>query len=377
MEFQIDRDPLLKALSRVQTVVERRNTLPILGNALLEAREGGLSISATDLEVSLRTVCAAEVIQPGGLTVSARILFEIVRELPEGQPVRLCQIGGDRLRLTCGRARFDLAGLPVEQFPEIPNPEGEISYTIEHAMLAEMLTKTHFAMSYDETRFTLNGVFLQLTPPDGPEGTGRIRLVATDTHRMAMVEKAKSWTDAAAELVEVIIPKKAVHEIRKLLEEDAQDLQLVIGDNYIQFMLPEITLISKLVDGRFPDYRRVIPSGNNLRLDVPREELHGVVRRMSVLSNEKSRGIRLVIDGDLMKISTTNPENDVGEEELAVTFSGDAPLAIGFNARYLRDILGVMDGEVVRFTLRNEESPSLVFNPEQEEALFVLMPMRV
>ncbi len=377
MEFHIERDPLLKALSRIQTVVERRNTVPILGNALLEARENLLTISATDTEVSLRTICAATIEQPGGLTVSARMLFEIVRELPPAS-VRLRQEGGDRLRLTCGRARFDLAGLPVEQFPEIPQPEGSARFVLDHTLLAEMLTKTHFAMSNDETRFTLNGLFLQLTPPEEASGPmGRIRLVATDTHRMAMMEKFTDWPEGITEPWEVIIPKKTVHEIRKLLEEVEQPVELAIGGGFIQFIQPEITLVSKLIDGRFPNFRRVIPSANKLRLDINREELFGVVRRMSVLSHEKSRGIRLAIDGELMKISTTNPENDAGEEELAVTFDGDKPLSIGFNARYMRDLLGIMEGEVVRFVLSNHESPALVFSPEQEEALFVLMPMRV
>lgn len=375
MEFHIDRDPFLKMLSRIQTVVERRNTMPILGNALLEVREQRLTVSATDLEVSLRTTCVVEVDIPGRLAVNAKTLFEIVRELPPGS-IRLRQDAGNRLRLVSGRARFDLAGLSGEEFPEIPHPDGNDRYLFENAVLAKMFAETHFAMSYDDSRFTLNGIFLQFTPASGEDGeSARMRMVATDTHRLAMVDK--DLASGSSEGKEVIIPKKAVHEIRKILDDDSQDVELIMGSTHIQFVKPDITLISKLVQGRFPDYQRVIPEQNNLKLNVARRDLDSVVKRISVLSHEKSRGIRLQVSENQMKISSNNPEQEAGEEEMVVSFDGEKPFSIGFNARYLREILTAMQGDQVRFVLKDETSPALVFDPDQKDALFVLMPMRV
>ena len=232
-------------------------------------------------------------------------------------------------------------------------------------------------MSYDDTRFTLNGVFLQLSPSSEESGEPtKVRMVATDTHRLAMVEQILE-PGSVVEAVDVIIPKKTVYEVKKLLEEENEELELVAGDTHIQFIKPDLTLISKLVQGHFPDYRRVIPSKNDLRLTMDRAQLDEVVKRMSVLSHEKSRGVRMAIDGDSMLISSNNPEQEAGEEEMAVVFEGEKPIVIGFNARYLREILTAMDGERVRFLLRNDEAPSLVFDPDRDNAMFVLMPMRV
>ena len=376
MEFHINKEPFLKALSRIQTVVERRNTMPILGNALIETANGGITISATDLEVSLRTTCTAEIADEGSIAVSAKTLFEIVRELPEGS-IHIRANANDRLRLSSGRAKFSLAGFPGSAFPEIPVATGKKRHVFERDLLLGMFNKTHFAMSYDDTRFTLNGVFLQLSPSSEESGEPtKVRMVATDTHRLAMVEQILE-PGSVVEAVDVIIPKKTVYEVKKLLEEENEELELVAGDTHIQFIKPDLTLISKLVQGHFPDYRRVIPSKNDLRLTMDRAQLDEVVKRMSVLSHEKSRGVRMAIDGDSMLISSNNPEQEAGEEEMAVVFEGEKPIVIGFNARYLREILTAMDGERVRFLLRNDEAPSLVFDPDRDNALFVLMPMRV
>ncbi|MBF0127055.1 MAG: DNA polymerase III subunit beta, partial [Magnetococcales bacterium] len=234
MEFFIDRDPFLKVLSRIQTVVERRNTMPILGNALLEVAGGLLTVSATDLEVSLRTLTPVEMVVPGSLAVGARILFDVVKELP-AKAIRLRR-EGERLLLTCDRARFDLAGLPGEQFPKLPQPEGEFRIILSHGLLTEMLEKTHFAMSYDETRYVLNGVFLQLTAAEIEGEPGRVRMVATDTHRMAMMEKALDGD--VPESREAIIPRKTVFEIRKLLEEDDLTPELILGPSHLQLIKP-------------------------------------------------------------------------------------------------------------------------------------------
>ncbi|MBF0195331.1 MAG: DNA polymerase III subunit beta [Magnetococcales bacterium] len=375
MEFHINKDPFLKALTRIQTVVERRNTMPILGNALLETGDGILTVSATDLEVSLRTVCEAEIGDKGSLAVSAKTLFEIVRELPDGS-VHIRQETNNRLRLTSGQAKFTISGFPGSAFPEIPEATGDKRYTFERDILLSMFNKTHFAMSYDDTRFTLNGIFFQLTAVQESGEPSKARMVATDTHRLAMVEQTLE-DGAVTEPVEIIIPKKAVFEIKKLLEEEDKEVEMVVGDTHIQFIKPDITLISKLVQGQFPDYRRVIPTKNNLGLTMNRAQLDEVVKRMSVLSHEKSRGIRMAISKESMLLSSNNPEQEAGEEPIEVEFEGDKPITVGFNARYLREILTAMEGERVRFMLHNDEAPSLVFDPDKENALFVLMPMRV
>ena len=373
MELHIDRDPLQKALARIQTVVERRNIKPILSHALLEAAGDMLTLTATDEEVSLRTTCAAEVDAEGSMAVNARTLFDIVRELPPST-VHLRAEANNRIRLTCDRARFDLAGLPADQFPEIqPTGDGE-RFPFEHSLLSEMLNKTHFAMSYDDSRFSLNGVFLQFSPA-GEGSVEQVRMVATDTHRLAMVEKPIGH--GMSETRELIIPKKAVHEIRRLLNEDSQPVELILGDTHMQCIKPEITLVSKLVQGRFPNFRRVIPQNNNLNLFIGRAALDSVVKRVSVLSHEKSRGIRLLVNGNVAKIFSNNPEQEAGEEEIQVSFDSDQEISIGLNARYLREILTAMEGEQVCLSLRDDQSPILLSDPEKKDAICVLMFMMV
>ncbi|MBF0272958.1 MAG: DNA polymerase III subunit beta [Magnetococcales bacterium] len=373
MEFFIDRDPFLKVLARIQTVVERRNTMPVLGNALLEVVDGLLTVSATDLEVSVRTVTPVEGVVDGALTVGARVLFDVVKELP-ARAIRLRK-EGERLLLTCDRARFDLATLPASQFPNIPGADGEFHLVIPREQLAIMLEKTQFAMSTDETRYVLNGIFVQVTAAEDPQAPGRIRMVATDTHRMAMMEQSLEFP--VPESREVILPKKTVFEIRKLLEEDDNDPELILGAGHVQLIKPGITLVSKVVQGRFPDWRRVVPTGNTVLLTTTREAFHQVVKRISTLSHEKTLGVRLLIESNRMRIVSVNPDQEEAEEEMAVSFEGADPMTIGFNARYLREILTALTGETAQFAFKDDESPVLVYDPEHSNALFVLMPMRV
>ncbi len=374
MEFQVARNPFLKALYRVQSLVDRRNIQPILSNVFLETQDGFLKIEATNLEVSVRTRCDAEIIDPGTITINAKTLFDVVSELPETETVVLRTDHRDRVRLSCGRARFELVGLPSDQFPKIPQADGAYRFTLDPGLLSEMLAKTHFAMSDDETRYALNGVLFQVTPSE-VEGEGMIRIVATDSHRLALVQREAHHLPL--EEREVIIPKKAVQEVRRLLEEEPSPVEMILDANYVQLIRPEVMLIAKLVEGRFPDFRRVIPQKQPLHLVVNREQLLGVVRRMSVLSNEKSRGIRLEIEGGIMRFNTNNPEQEEAEEEMQVSLEGGDTLAVGFNVRYLREFLSVMEGENVSFFLNNEEQPVLLTDPVQLGTQFVLMPMRV
>lgn len=389
MEIQIERDAFLRTLSRIQSVVERRNTMPILGCALLTAEEGELTVSATDLEVSLRTRCAAEVVRAGALAVGARKLHDIVRELPSNEQIRLRASEENRLTLTCGNSRFVLTGQSADQFPEIPKATTDLSLPMESADLSNMLGKTHFAMSQDETRYTLNGIFLQLDPAGSPaihpHCTGdeklpaRIRLVATDTHRLAVVERdlAPEVSGQLTEPNECILPKKAVFEIRKLLDEEKVTISLTLGAGYLQIRKTDLDLITKLVEGRFPDYRRVIPELKDPQMvNMERAALYQVVKRMSVLSHEKSRGIRLALRKDAMRITTDNPEQEAGEDEMAVLYDGNE-CSIGFNARYLLDITSAMDCDDLRMTFLNEDTPVLITDPEKDTYFYILMPMRV
>ncbi|MBF0143281.1 MAG: DNA polymerase III subunit beta [Magnetococcales bacterium] len=373
MEFQVEREPFLRALSRIQAVVERRNTMPILGFTLLEAAAGKLTVSGTDSEVYLRTVLDAVTEEPGLIAVEARKLFEIVRELPEGS-LRLRREEGERLLMTAGRARFTLVGMPGAQFPQPPDPGEPLRLRLPAGLLDHMFAKTHFAMSLEEGRFALNGLLLQVEVGEDPGQPARLRMVATDTHRLAMVDHPLEGEGFSPR--EVIIPRKGVLGARKVLEEGIEEVELAVAERHLQLTLPGISLISKLVDGRFPNYHRVIPVDNAQILTVSREAFHGVVKRMSVLSHEKSRGIRLQISENHMRVTTSNPEQDVAEEELEVAYAG-SPIDIGFNARYLQEMIGAVDGDPVTIFLKDGESSVLVKDPLQANTVFVLMPMSV
>ncbi|MBF0096103.1 MAG: DNA polymerase III subunit beta [Magnetococcales bacterium] len=377
MELHLSRDIFLKSLSRVHSVVDARHIKVHLRNLLLQTQADHLRIEGTNLEVSVRTRCAAEIVEGGAITVNARTLYDIVNELPIGSNVVLRVDSRDRLRLTSGRAKFELATVSADQFPEIAQSVGDYRFTVAAGLLAEMLNKTHFAMSDDETRFVLNGVLLQVAPDsEGAGGSGKLRVVATDSHRLAAIEREVD--SLPSEEREVIIPKKAVHEIRRLLDEDDQEVEVVLDDDHIQVLRGEVMLIAKLVEGRYPDYRQVIPRDHPMRLTVNREELLGIVRRVSVLLVEKTRGLRLEIAEGVMHFNTNNPDQqDEAEEEMQVTLEGGDVLMVGFNARYLREFLSVMEGDEVRFLLNNEEFPVLLTDPLQLGTRFVLMPMRV
>ncbi|OSM00467.1 DNA polymerase III subunit beta [Magnetofaba australis] len=373
MEFRIEREPFLRALSRLQSVAERRTTRPILGHALLEATEEGLTLSATDEEVSLRAITPVEeVTTPGAVAVSARKLFEIVRELPD-ETLRARTEEGGRLSIACGRARFTLVSLPADEFPAIPEADAARRITLPGPQLADMIARTHFAMSQDETRFILNGILVHLQPHESGQG-GRLSLAATDTHRLAVA--TRDIEETIDESLELILPRKAVQEAKKLLDEDDLPVELALGEHFIQFIKPGLTLSAKLVSGRFPSYQKVIPAENPFPMDVDKEALLGVVRRMMVLSHEKSRGIRVLVEPEQIAVSAHNPEQEAAEEEMVADYNGDA-MTIGFNARYLQEIVTAMAGDRVRFMLKNEESPVLMREAGRDDCMYVLMPMRV
>ncbi|MBF0610709.1 MAG: DNA polymerase III subunit beta [Magnetococcales bacterium] len=347
MELILSRDPLLKILNRIQSVVEKRNTMPILAYALMVADGDTLTLSATDTELSVRAVCDAQVEEEGILSVPARKLYDVVRELPD-LPVRMKSETGDRMLVTCGRARFTLLCLPGEEFPKIPQPDEGPHIPVSSQLVARLMDKVHFAMSTDETRFTLNGAYLRVEPF---EDRHVLRMVATDTHRLSVAQyEIMSESPYLDQPRDVIIPRKAVGEIHKVLKEEDDQVELILGENFIQIIKPRFTMISKLVAGRYPNYKRAIPEGNNHLLTIQKAGFLSLLRRMVVISSEKSHSIQFQVMQDSIQVNSNNPEQEAGEEELEVVYSGP-PVTIGFSARYLLEILGAVEGDAVRFSL--------------------------
>lgn len=372
MECIIERDVLVKLLGRVQGVVERRSNMPILANVLIDVTNGQMTVTATDLELSLRAVAPVDMITPGSITIGANSLFNIVKELPS-KPVRLTA-KRERLNVTCEQSKFDLGGLPSNQFPAIPQPDDDFRMILPLGLLAEMLENTHFAMSSDETRYVLNGVHMQFMAADADGLPGSCRTVATDTHRLAMTEKAMDFVPGSKDF---ILPRKAVAEIRKILAEDNELMDIVVGPTYVQFIKSNLALISKVIQGRFPDWRRIVPTDNTLKLTVPRNDLLQVVKRMSALSPGKDSGLRLTINTGRMVIISVNASQEEAREEMGVVFDGDSAITVGFNAAYLREMLSVMAGKEVVFNFKDDEHPVLVCDPANQDSTFILMPMRV
>jgi DNA polymerase-3 subunit beta len=361
MKATIERATLLKSLGHVQSVVERRNTIPILSNVLIEAEEGGsIRLMATDLDLQVDEHVPAQVTQAGATTVSAHTFFDIVRKLPEGSQVELSAADG-KMQVVAGRARFNLSTLPRDDFPVIA--EGELPA----ATLRQIIDKTRFAISSEETRYYLMGIFLHVADD-------RLKAAATDGHRLARVTVAKP--DGADGMPDVIIPKKCVQEIRKLLDEVEGTLEVSLSPTKIRFNLGHAVLTSKLIDGTFPDYNRVIPTGNDKLLKLDPKSFAAGVDRVSTIASEKTRAVKIALDRDRVTLSVTSPENGLATEELAADYTADA-LEIGFNARYLLDILAQIEGDSVEVHLADAAAPTLLRENDKSDALYVIMPMRV
>jgi DNA polymerase-3 subunit beta len=367
MKATIERATLLKGLSHVQSVVERRNTIPILSNVLLEATaEGVLRLMATDLDLQINEQVAAAVDQPGAITVSAHTLFDIARKLPEGSQVSLSAADG-RMTIVAGRARFSLATLPRDDFPVIAEGELPTRFELPAETLKQIIDKTRFAISTEETRYYLNGIFLHVADDT-------LKAAATDGHRLARVTVARP--EGAEGMPDVIVPRKCVGELRKLLDEVDGSVGVSLSGSKIRFDLGQAILTSKLIDGTFPDYSRVIPTGNDkiLRID-PSSFMEGV-DRVSTIATEKTRAVKMALDRDKITLSVTSPENGTAAEEVPGDYNADG-LEIGFNARYLLDILGQIEGDTVEMHLADAAAPTLLRENDKAAALYVLMPMRV
>ena len=365
MKLNATREALLQPLHAVIGVVERRQTMPVLANVLLSAREGRLFVTATDLEVELVASTEADVDQDGEITVPGRKIHDLCRALPSGAKVSLT-LKGDRLTMQSGRSRFTLATIAASEFPTVDDIGGSESITLESANLQRLLEKSHFAMAQQDVRYYLNGLLLEC-------GSDGLRAVATDGHRLALVDT--ETTDNAAGARQVIVPRKGIIELQRLLPEDGS-VTIDFGSNHIRVQIADIRFTSKLIDGRFPDYERVIPKTAKNILTADKESLRHALQRAAILSNEKYRGIRLDIRDSGVVIQAHNPEQEEAEEELEVEYSGD-DVEIGFNVNYLLDALGAIEAAEVNIGLTDSNSSCLIKDPTRDDAQYVVMPMRL
>lgn len=372
MKFSIERGALLKAVSQAQSVVERRNTIPILANVLIEAEGDGVQFRATDLDIEVVDKAPAQVERAGATTVPAVTLHEIVRKLPDGALVTLTDdSAAGRLTVQAGRSKFDLATLPKEDFPVMASSEYVCNFSAKAPDLRRLFDKSKFAISTEETRYYLNGVYMHVADSDGGQV---LRCVATDGHRLARIDA--ELPQGAANMPGVIVPRKTVGELRKLLEDDEAVIAVSVSETKVRFATPEITLTSKVIDGTFPDYTRVIPTGNTRRLEVDASEFAQAVDRVATVSSERSRAVKLALDEDRLVLSVNAPDSGAAEEELAVAY-GDEPLEIGFNAKYLLEIASQVDRENAVFLFNSAGDPTLMREGNDTSAVYVVMPMRV
>ncbi|RUO26978.1 DNA polymerase III subunit beta [Aliidiomarina minuta] len=366
MNFTITRDALLKPLQVVSGAVERRHTLPILANVLIRVSEEELRLTGTDLEVELVSVVALDGAVAGEVTVPAKKLLDIVRSLPEGNDVKV-EASGDKVIVRSGRSKFTLSSLPSTEFPDIDEWEAEVSFEIGRGELRHLMDRTHFSMANQDVRYYLNGMLFEVND-------NQLRTVATDGHRLAMA--GIQLEQSGLPQRQVIVPRKGVSELMRLLEQDDTLIQVAIGQNHIRIVNEGMSFTSKLLDGRFPDYRRVLPQGGDKTVIADRELLRSACARASILSNEKFRGVRMNVSNGEVALTANNPEQEQAEESIEVEYQGEA-LEIGFNVTYVLDVLNSIHGESVKFTLIDANSSALVEDAADDSALYVVMPMRL
>lgn len=373
IKLTVDRALLLKSLSHVQSVVERRGTIPILANIKLETVDQSLVLSATDMDIMVsEKIAAASVAAAGATTVPAHMFYEIVRRLPEGVQLELAGDGKDgKVTLRAGSSRFSLSCLPVADFPVMDEGNFTHHFSLSSEECQTLLDKTRFAISTEETRYYLNGIYLHVA---GGSDNPVLRAVATDGHRLARLEVA--MPSGAAGMPGVIVPRKTVNEVKKLIEEGASAVQISVSDTKIRFVCGSAVLTSKLIDGTFPDYERVIPTNNNKIMEVEGKVFAQAVDRVSIISSEKSRGIKLVLSPGKLALSASSAEQGAASEEIEVNYAADA-IETGFNSRYLLDIMAQIEGDTAQFIFSDGASPALVRDTADVGALYVIMPMRV
>ncbi len=371
MKLSIERAALLRSLNHVQSVVERRNTIPILSNVLLKAEDGTLTMSTTDMDLEINEAVAAQVDVAGATTAPAHTLHDIVRKLPDDSTVELeLSEDGNMMTVRAGRSNFRLSCLPTADFPAIGNADLATSFALPAAELRALIDRTKFAMSTEETRYYLNGIYVHAGET---EGVNVLRAVATDGHRLAKFEMP---LPAGAEgMPGVIIPRKAVGELRKLVEEAADTIQISLSESKIRFAFDHIVLTSKLIDGTFPNYEQVIPAGNDKVIEINPKIFSSAIDRVSTISDGKSRAVKLTFNGNTMTLSANSAEAGSATEDLEI--HGNDNLEIGFNAKYLLDITSQIEGDGCRLTLADPASPTIIQDTSDASALYVLMPLRV
>jgi DNA polymerase III subunit beta len=372
MKLVIECSELARALGHVTSVVEKRTTIPILSNVMLRATGAALMLKATDLEREVVEQAPAQIGTPGAVTVPAHLLHDIVRKLPSGVEVEMKRDPEkERVTISAGSSRFALQCLPAEDFPDLAGGDFPHTFEVPAHDLKRMIDKTKFAISNEETRYYLNGIFLH-TAEQGGKPT--LRAVATDGHRLAQLDMERPA--GAAGMPGVIIPRKTVHELHRLIEASTDGVTISVSPTKIRFEIGTVTLTSKLIDGTFPDYNRVIPQNNTKTLRVPNSEFISAVDRVSTIASERGRAVKLALDKGTLTLSVHNPEGGSATEEMAVDF-GDGALDIGFNARYLLDIAGQLDSDTAQFKLADAGAPTIIRDGDDQTALYVLMPMRV
>ncbi len=371
MKFTIDRAALLRVLNHVQSVVERRNTIPILSNVLMKTEDGSVTFSTTDMDLEIHESVAAEIAAPGATTVPAHTLHDIVRKLSDDSAVVL-ELGddGNIMTVQAGRSHFRLSCLPVADFPQIGNQEFSIGFALPAAALRALIDRTKFAMSTEETRYYLNGIYLHEAEA---EGVKVLRAVATDGHRLALFDMP--LPEGAAGMPGVIVPRKLVGELRKLLEDAADAITIDMSESKVRFSFDHIVLTSKLIDGTFPNYEQVIPQGNDKMIEVNPKIFSSAIDRVSTISDGKSRAVKITLAGSTMTLSANSPEAGSATEDLEV--HGNDNMEIGFNARYLLDITSQIEGEGCSMLFADPASPTIIRDTGDASALYVLMPLRV
>lgn len=374
MKLAIDRIELLRGLGRMQAIVEKRNSMPILANVLLTATgkndEGRVELAATDLEVGIRGSHPARVAKAGAITVSARKLYDIVRELPE-EPIQLETNAQSYLELRCGRGRFNLAGAAAEEYPTLPDFVPGQLVRLQAAVLSQMIERTMYAASLDETRYNLNGVYFEVVPTEG-----KLRMVATDGHRLALVDRTIG-AQASGLASGVIIPRKGLAELKRLVDEDdADEIELGFEGNNGLARKGDVTLVMRLIEGEFPNYKQVIPKSSDRKLTLDSGSLVRALRRVALLSAERSKAIKLEVGDGKIIISSSNPDMGDAQEEMDVDFAGEAT-TIGFNAKYLLDCLGALNAKEIHFAFRDGDKPVEIRPGDDADTLAVVMPMRL
>ena len=367
MKFQIPRDVILKSLQRLSGVVERRQTLPVLGNILVKAEDNLLILAATDLEVELiiRQECVVD--EPGEATIPARKWLDICKNLPDDATITLSS-NNDKAVLQSGRSRFTLATLPATEFPLIEEINTQSQYKTTQGVLKAIFDATHFSMAQQDVRYYLNGLMMEMS-------SNLLRSVATDGHRLAMKDVVMDL-DVNEDKRQVIVPRKGIQELMRLLNENDDEISVVVGSSHIRMTMNDMTFTSKLIDGRFPDYERVMPEGGTNVLQADKESLRQTFIRVAILSNEKYRGIRIILSKDKLQVMAHNPEQEEAEDELAIQYQGDE-FEIGFNANYLLDAINAVKSEEVQLVLKDPNSSCVIKDANDDSSSYVVMPMRL